>query len=78
MGGILYREVVGKFDLSRYSIDRSREWGAYGPPREIATAAAAHRALAVAQVTTWDELVAAITSGYCVPICSDVGFAAIW
>lgn len=76
VGGILYREVVGKFDLSRYSIDRSREWGAYGPPREIATAAAAHRALAVAQVTTWDELVAAITSGYCVPICSDVGFAA--
>lgn len=76
VGGILYREVVGKYDLTRYSIDRSREWGAYGPPREIAVEAAKHRALAVAQVLTWDELVAAITSGYCVPICSDVGFAA--
>lgn len=76
VGGILYREVIGKYDLTRYSIDRSREWGANGPPREIATAAANHRAMAVAQVSTWDELVAAITSGYCVPICSNVGFAA--
>ena len=76
VGGILYREMVGKYDLRSYSITLSREWGAYGPPREVATAAANHRALAVAQVTTWDELVAAVTSGYCVPICSDVGFAA--
>jgi hypothetical protein len=76
VGGVLYREVIGKYDLSQYSIDLSRQWGAYGPPREIAVAAASHRALAVAQVSTWDELVAAVTAGYCVPICSDVGFAA--
>ena len=76
VGGIIYREVIGKYDLSKYSISMSREWGANGPPREIATRAAEHRALAVAQVTTWDELVAAITAGYCVPICSNVGFAA--
>lgn len=75
VGGILYREMVGKYDLTHYSIDVSRNWGAYGPPREIALASAKHRALAVAQVTTWDELAAAITSGYCVAICSDVGFA---
>lgn len=75
VGGILYRETYGKYDLSQYSIERSREWGAHGPPREIAVEAAKHRALAVAQVSTWDELVAAICSGYPVPICSDVGFA---
>ena len=75
VGGIVYREVIGKYDLSKYSITMSRDWGANGPPREIATRAAEHRALAVAQVTTWDELVAAITAGYCVPICSNVGFA---
>lgn len=76
VGGILFREKVGAFDLSTYSIPLSRQWGAYGPPREIAVAAAAKRAVAVAQVTTWDELAAAITSGYCVPICSNVGFEA--
>lgn len=75
VGGILYREVVGKYDLTSYSIAMSREWGANGPPREVAVAAAQHRALAVAQVSSWDELVAAISSGYCVPICSNVGFA---
>jgi hypothetical protein len=76
VGGILYREKVGEFDLSSYSITLSRQWGAYGPPRDVAVAAAKQRAMAVAQVSMWDELVAAITSGYCVPICSNVGFAA--
>lgn len=76
VGGILYREQVGEFDLSSYSIALSRQWGAYGPPRSVAVAAAKTRAVAVAQVTTWDELAAAITSGYCVPICSNVGFEA--
>lgn len=76
VGGIVYREVVGKYDLTRYSIELSKNWGAYGPPREIAVAAAKHRAVAVAQVRTWEELTAAIGSGYAVAICSDVGFAA--
>jgi hypothetical protein len=76
VGGILFREKVGEFDLSTYSIPLSRQWGATGPPREVAVAAAKQRAMAVAQVSTWDELVAAIGSGYCVPICSNVGFAA--
>jgi hypothetical protein len=76
VGGILFREKVGEFDLSSYSISLSRQWGATGPPREVGLAAAKRRATAVAQVSTWDELAAAITSGYCVPICSNVGFAA--
>lgn len=76
VGGILFREVVGKYDLTRYSTQISKEWGAYGPPREVAVAANKMRALAVAQVSTWDEMCAAIASGYCVPICSNVGFAA--
>jgi len=76
VGGVLYREQVGAFDLSTYSIPLSRQWGASGPPREVAVAAAKNRAVAVAQVTTWNELAAAITSGYCVPVCSNVGFEA--
>ena len=76
VGGILYREVYGKYDLRSYSIPLSKEWGAYGPPREIAVEAHKHLAVSVAQVKTWDELVAAIGSGYPVPICSNVGFAA--
>lgn len=76
VGGILYRQPYGDVDLSSYSIDRSRNWGCYGVPKPLAVEANKRKAAAVAQVSTWDELVAAIGSGYCVPICSDVGFAA--
>lgn len=76
-GGILYRErQTDEVDLSEYSIALSRQWGAYGVPKDLAIKASQHKAQAVALVDTWDELVAAINSGYCVPICSNVGFAA--
>ena len=75
-GGILYREMQGNgVDLSQYSINLSRQWGAYGVPLELGAKANLHKAVAVALVDTWDELVAAVGSGYCVPVCSDVGFA---
>lgn len=76
VGGILFCERYGDHDLTAYSITRSRTWGAYGPPREIAVEANKRKAQAVAQVATWDELAAAIQSGYPVPVCSNVGFAA--
>lgn len=76
IGGILYREKYGDVDLTEYSIPLSRQWGAYGVPLDLAKEAHKHTARAVAQVKTWEELCAAIESGYCVPICSNVGFAA--
>ena len=76
VGGILYKQKYGSVDLSTYSIPRSREWGAYGVPLDLAKEANKHTARAVAQVSTWEELSAALESGYCVPICSNVGFAA--
>lgn len=75
-GGILYRQRYAEADLSVYSIPLSKQWGAYGVPAALAKVANDHKAQAVALVTTWDELVAAISSGYCVPVCSNVGFAA--
>lgn len=74
-GGILYREKYGDTDLSVYSIPLSKQWGAYGVPAPLAKEANKHTAKAVALVETWDELAAALESGYCVPICSNIGFA---
>lgn len=76
VGGILYRTQYGPYDLRQYSIAKSRDWGNTGPPRDLAIEASKHRARAVALVDTWDELVASISSGYPVAICSNVGFAA--
>lgn len=74
-GGILYRKKYGQTDLSQYSITVSKDWGAYGVPVDLAVLANEHKAQAVALVDSWESLVAAIQSGYCVPICSNVGFA---
>ena len=75
VGGILYRQVYGDIDLTTYSIDRSRQWGAYGVPPSLAKLAREHTARAVALCEDWASLTAALESGMCVPICSNVGFA---
>jgi len=75
IGGILYREKYGEVDLSTYSTSLSKQWGAYGCPRPLAIEANKHTAKAVALVETWEGLTAALESGMCVPICSNVGFA---
>ena len=75
IGGILYCQKYGDIDLTNYSIERSRNWGCYGVPAELAKAANAHPARAVALCEDWDSLTAALESGMCVPICSNVGFA---
>lgn len=75
-GGILYRREYPehRIDLSEYSIPRSKEMGRLGVFENLAREAYKHRALSVAKVSTWDELAAAIESGYPVAICSTVGY----
>lgn len=74
-GGILFRQKYGDTDLTTYSIPRSKEWGANGVPDALAVEANKHTAKAVALCESWDGLVAALESGMCVPVCSNVGFA---
>jgi hypothetical protein len=75
VGGILYRQKYGDVDLSSYSIARSQAWGNAGVPKPLAIEANKHTAKAVALCEDWDSLVAALESGMCVPVCSNVGFA---
>ena len=70
--GMLSREMLGA--LGTYSGDRAKEWGQNGPPHDLETKAAPFKLGSAALVSTWDELVAAITNGYPVTICTDQGF----
>jgi hypothetical protein len=74
VGGILYREKYGDVDLTSYSIPRSIEWGREGVPIALGREANKTKAVAVAQVNTWDELCAAIERGSPVVLCSNVGY----
>lgn len=79
-GGILFRKQYEKFDLSVYSGDRAKEWGAFGcggkNDGEVADRIAKdHQCQNVALVRSFTEAAAAIKSGYAVPVCSMQGFS---
>jgi hypothetical protein len=70
--GMVSREMTAPDGV--YSGDRAKAWGATGPPRALELRAASYKLGEAALVSTWDELVAAITNGYPVTICTDAGF----
>jgi hypothetical protein len=70
--GMISRPMLGA--EGNYSGRRARSWGATGPPTELLEAAETYKLGAAANVTTWDELVAAMQSGYPVTICTGQGF----
>lgn len=74
IGGLLFRQTYGQIDLSRYSISLSREWGRSGVPYALGRLAHETRASAVANVTTWEELVASLERGSPVVLCSSIGY----
>lgn len=77
--GVVYREQLLGHDLRQYDKDRAKQWGAYGcggqgDDGKLDARAKRHPCRHVVAVKTWDELVAAVTSGYPVTIASSVGF----
>jgi hypothetical protein len=71
--GLVSRPMLG--GDGSYSGRRAKRWGQTGPPRELVEQAAGYKLGAAALVTKWDELVAAIQSGYPVTICTALGFS---
>jgi hypothetical protein len=70
--GMVSREMLA--GDGTYSGDRAREWGQTGPPHDLELKAAPYLLGSAAVVSTWDDLVAAITNGYPVTICTNQGF----
>ncbi len=70
--GIVSREMLGSDGA--YAGSRAKSWGRTGAPQNVKDMAKPYLLGGAALVKTWDELVAAITSGYPVTICSDQGF----
>ena len=80
VGGILFRQPYPGADLTTYSPSRAKEWGNVlcgGGANGSALAKLANKNTAthVALVKTFNEAAASIESGYCVPVCSGVGFS---
>jgi hypothetical protein len=80
VGGILFRQPYQGVDLSTYSPARAKEWGNLlcgGGANGMALAKLANKNTAtnVALVRNFDEAAASLESGFCVPVCSGVGFS---
>jgi hypothetical protein len=72
--GTLFADEPG---VPAYSGAVARAWGDPSPKNDLDKWAGVAKAFLVrsaAKVTTWDQLVSALASGYPVPVCSDVGF----
>lgn len=80
--GVVYRKRYDDLgiDLTTYSGDRAKSWGAYGNGGQgdkgrLDAVAKQHPCRHVVLVRNWDELVAAIHAGFPVTIASSIGFA---
>ncbi len=70
--GMISRPMLG--DSGAYDGNRAKQWGYSGAPAELKEKAAPYKLGSAALVGTWDELVAALSNGYPVTICSNQGF----
>ncbi len=71
--GVVSRRQLG--DQGAYSGRRAKTWGRTGAPASVKQIAGKQLLGSAAQVTTWDELVAALHNGNPVTICSNQGFS---
>lgn len=79
-GGVLFRKDYGRgIDLTTYSGDLAKDWGAYGCGGKgndwLDKVANEHTAREVALVKTYDEACAAIEAGMPVVICCNIGWS---
>jgi len=80
--GVIYREKVNGIDLTTYSGERAKQWGAYGCGGQndkgvMDGIAKKHPCKHVVAVRTWSELSAALESGYPVTLASSQGFQSV-
>lgn len=72
--GVLDRKVYGKYDFTKYSESRCREYGKYGVPNDIEPEVKKHPVKDTVLVTNVDQAMKALYMGYGIAICSDQGF----
>jgi len=70
--GMISRPMLAP--ASAYDGNRAKQWGYSGVPAAIQEQAAPFKLGSAAAVQSWDELVAALSNGYPVTICSSQGF----
>lgn len=61
-------------NLTKYSANLCKQWGARGVPADLITAAAPHKMHTTTKITTWQQARSALQNGYGISVCSQIGF----
>jgi len=72
--GNIPRSKYGKYDLSQYSIETSRNWGRNGVPDDLEPTIRQFPVKAFTMIKTYEEARDAIASGYPITVASNYGF----
>lgn len=73
--GIIPQDVFGEYDLTKYKVDRCREWGKTGVPDVLEPIAKEHPIADYVPVLTFENACKALASGYGINVCSRQGFS---
>jgi hypothetical protein len=73
--GILDRKVYGKYDFTKYSESRCKEYGRYGVPNDIEPEVKKHPVKETVLVTNTDQAMKALYQGWGIAVCSGQGFS---
>lgn len=73
-GAMAPMERIGSHDLTSYSAARARQWGSSGVPAEVKAVAKQHPVKGAALCKSAVDVKRALSQGYPVVVCSDVGF----
>jgi hypothetical protein len=76
VGGVLPRGKYGSLDLSAYSVSTSKSMGDAGVSADLVPLCKTHSAKC-ALVQSANEAKTALSQGYAIAVCSDVGFASM-
>lgn len=72
--GVLVRKKYGEYDLTKYNPELAKRWGKEGIPDELEPVAKQHPIRSFALVRSYADCRDAISNGYPVIFCSNVGF----
>ena len=72
--GTLLRQKYGRYDLTKYSGRKARDWGYKGLPDSLEPTAREHLVRETSLVLSYEEARDAIANGYPVVVCSNQGF----
>lgn len=75
--GCFSRGIYGRYDLSKYDVNKVRLWATQGCPQELLNISKEHPIKAISRIHNYYEAIDSLANGYSLTICSNQGFTTV-